>query len=233
MEVSVGKTPYARFDRNDYTVPPALVRRTVTVYATLDGVRILDGATVIASHPRCFDRDQQIEDPAHIAALVAHKAAARTHRAQDRLHHATPSTQALFLRAAAHGVQLGTLIRGLLALLDSHGSHALEAAIAAALREDRAHFGAVRHFIDQHAHARQQQPPLAVHLPDDPRLRSLTVRDHPLSDYEHLTPEPIDASHNEPLTPEPTDASNTTEDDPLTPEPTDAADHAGTNPDDT
>jgi len=229
VEVSVGKTPYARFDRNDYSVPHTQVRRTVTVYATLDRVRILDGATVIASHPRSFDAAQQIEDPVHIAALVAHKSAARTHRAQDRLHHAAPSTQALFLRAATHGVQLGALTRGLLALLDSHGSAALEAAIAAALREDRAHLGAVRHFIDQHAHARQQQPPLAVHLPDDPRLRSLTVRDHPLSDYEHLTPEPIDASHNEPLTPEPTDASDTTEDEPLAPEPTDATDHADAN----
>ena len=166
---------------------------------------------------------------AHIAALVAHKAAARTHRAQDRLQHAAPSTQALFLRAATHGVQLGALTRGLLALLDSHGSHALEAAIAAALREDRAHLGAVRHFIDQHAHARQQEPPLAVHLPDDPRLRALSVRNHPLSDYEHLTPQPVDASHNEPLTPEPTDASNTTEDEALTAQPTDASDHVDAN----
>ena len=125
--------------------------------------------------------------------------------------------------------QRAVAVAGLLALLDSHGSHALEAAIAAALREDRAHLGAVRHFIDQHAHARQQEPPLAVHLPDDPRLRALSVRNHPLSDYEHLTPQPVDASHNEPLTPEPTDASNTTEDEALTAQPTDASDHVDAN----
>jgi transposase len=194
VEVSVGKTPYVRFDRNDYSVPHTQVRRSLTVYATLESVRILDGHSVIASHPRSFDRDQQIEDPAHIAALVADKRAAHTHRAQDRLHHAAPSAQALFLRAAAHGVHLGSLTRGLLALLDSHGSHALEAAIAAALGEDRAHLGAVRHFIDQHAHARQQDPPIALHLPDDPRLRSLTVRHHPFSDYEPLSPELADVT---------------------------------------
>jgi hypothetical protein len=64
----------------------------------------------------------------------------------------------------------------------------LEAAIAAALAEDAAHLGAVRHFIDRHAHARGQRPPIAVVLPDDPRLKAINVRPQPLSDYEQLTP---------------------------------------------
>jgi hypothetical protein len=56
------------------------------------------------------------------------------------------------------------------------GASALEAAIAAALTEDAAHLGALRHFIDQHAHARGQPPPIAVALPQDPRLHALSVR---------------------------------------------------------
>ena len=79
------------------------------------------------------------------------------------------------------------LTRGLLALLDNHGADALEAAIGAALTEDAAHLGAVRHFIDQHAHARDEPPPIALALPE--RLRTLNVRPHPLSDYDHLSPE--------------------------------------------
>jgi Mu transposase, C-terminal domain len=46
-EVTVGKSPYVRFDLNDYTVPHTHVRRTVTVVASPTEVRILDGATVI------------------------------------------------------------------------------------------------------------------------------------------------------------------------------------------
>ena len=38
-----------------------------------------------------------------------------------------------------------------------------------------------------HAHARGQRPPLAVVLPDDPRLQAINVRPQPLSDYEQLT----------------------------------------------
>ena len=199
IEVDVNKTPYARFDLNDYSIPPTHVRRTLTVLATLDAVRIFDGQTLLASHPRSFDRGQQIEVPAHLDALVSHKRASRAHRAQDRLHHTAPSAQTLFLRAAARGAHLGVLTRGLLALLASHGASALEAAIAAALAEDAAHLGAVRHFIDAQAHARGQLPPIAVVLPDDPRLHAINVRPQPLRAYDQLTPEtPHDDSADDP-----------------------------------
>lgn len=192
LEVSVSKTPYARFDLNDYTVPHTHVRRTLTVLATLDTVRILDGQALIATHVRSFDRGAQVEIPAHIEELIKRKRAARGHRAQDRLHHAAPAATQLFLRAAERGAHLGVLTRGLLTLLDTHGASALEAAIAAALAEDAAHLGAVRHFIDSHAHARGQRPPLAVVLPDDPRLQAINVRPQPLSDYEQLTSKETD-----------------------------------------
>jgi hypothetical protein len=105
VEVSVRKTPYVRFDLNDYSVPHLHVHRTLLVAATLETVRILDGHTVIATHPRSFDRGAQLEQPAHLEALVAHKRAARTHRAQDRLHHAAQSAKPLFLRAAGSQAQ--------------------------------------------------------------------------------------------------------------------------------
>ena len=44
LEVAVAKTPYVRFDWNDYTVPHTHVRRTLSVLADEQQVRILDGA---------------------------------------------------------------------------------------------------------------------------------------------------------------------------------------------
>jgi transposase len=199
VTVSAHKTPYVRFDLNDYSIPHTHVNRTLMLLASLDTVRIVEGQDVLATHRRSFERGAQVEDPAHVAALVADKRAARAHRAQDRLQHAAPSTKALFLRAAARGAHLGVLTRGLLQLLASHGAVALEAAIAAALAEDAAHLGAVRHFIDQHAHARGQRPPIAVALPHDPRL-PLSVQPQPLSDYQKLT---TTASEHEPSAPDP------------------------------
>ena len=203
VEVSVRKSPYVRFDLNDYTIPHDHINRTLVVLATLDTVRILEGHEVIATHPRSFDRGAQIEQPGHIEALITRKRAARAHRGQDRLQHAASSAKSLFLRAAERGAHLGVLTRGLLQLLDSHGAQALEAAIAAALAEDTAHLGAVRHFIDAHARARGQRPPIAVSLPNDPRLQNLSVRAQPLTDYDQLTKDATDDAHNDASKPHP------------------------------
>lgn len=187
--VRAHKTPYVRFDLNDYSVPHTHVRRTLEVLATLESVRILDGTTVLATHPRSFDRDKQIEEPHHIEALEAEKRAGRAHRAIDRLHYTAPSAGPFFRLAAARGAHMGSLTRGLIELLDTHGATALEAALAAALAEDATHLAAVRHFIDLHRAQRGLSPPIPVTLPDDPRVRALTVRPHNLADYEKLTRE--------------------------------------------
>src|SRR6202020_3260505 len=100
LPVSVNKTPYVRFDLNDYSVPHTHVRRVLTVLADPHEVRIVDGAAVLACHPRSYDRDAQIELPGHVEALVKQKHAARQHRATDRLVHAAPASPTLLIRAA-------------------------------------------------------------------------------------------------------------------------------------
>jgi transposase len=187
--VRAAKTPYVRFDLNDYSIPYTHVHRTLEVLAGVATVRVVDGATVLAVHPRSFDRRQQIEQESHIQALIDHKRAGRAHRAIDRLHHAAPSAAKFFALAAERGVHLAALTRGLVELMQAHGAAALESALAAALREDTAHLGAVRHFIDLQRARRGQPPPIPVSLPNDPRVRDITVRPHCLTDYEQLTRE--------------------------------------------
>lgn len=202
------KTPYVRFDLNDYSVPHTYVRRTLEVLATVDTVRILDGGTVIATHPRSFDRGEQVEEPAHIKALEAEKRAGRAHRAIDRLHYAAPSAARFFGLAASRGLHLGSLTRGLIELLDTHGAVALEAAIAAALGEDATHLAAVRHFIDLQRSQRGKSPPIPVTLPDDPRVRELIVRPHNLADYESLATETPDERSDAPSDASPVETGN-------------------------
>jgi len=76
VEVKVGKQPYVRFDRNDYSVPHDRIRRGLTVWASPERVRVADGEDIVAEHDRSFDKGQQIEDPAHIEPLVAAKSPA-------------------------------------------------------------------------------------------------------------------------------------------------------------
>lgn len=195
IAVHVGKTPYVRFDLNDYSIPHTHVRRTLLVLASLDTVRIFDGNVLVASHLRSFDRGAQIEDPAHVATLVEAKRHAREHRGMDRLHHAVPSSKPLFTEIARRGGNLGSVTWGLVRLLDAHGAAALEEAIAEVLHRGVPHLPAIRQVLDRKRHERGAPPPLAVPLPDDPRIRDLVIRPHPLDDYEKIQEEP---PHDEP-----------------------------------
>ncbi|KYF54746.1 hypothetical protein BE04_10390 [Sorangium cellulosum] len=60
VEVEVGKTPYARFDLNDYSVPHDRTSRTLVVLADLDQARIADGNEIVATHVRSWDRGQAV-----------------------------------------------------------------------------------------------------------------------------------------------------------------------------
>ena len=186
LVVHVGKTPYARFDGNDYSVPHTQVRRSLSVAASLTTVRLLDGATVIAQHPRSFDQGQQIEDPAHIAALVATKRAAAAHRGLDRLAHAVPASQALLRQAAARGTPLTRATRELVELLDAYGAAELEQAIAEALTHDVPHPNAVRQALERRREQREQPPPLTLTLPDNDKVRGIVVRPAALASYDQI-----------------------------------------------
>jgi transposase len=190
LEVSVGKTPYVRFDGNDYSVPHDRVRRALVVLADQGSVRVLDGHEEIARHDRCWSRGEQIEDQAHIQALVARKREAREGRGLDRLAHAAPSSRLLFRALAERGQNLGAATNGLLRLLDSHGAESLEAAVSEVLQAETPHLSAIHQALDRRSHERGQPPPVPVDLPDDPRVRGLVVHPHALSTYDHLARKP-------------------------------------------
>ena len=68
---AVARTPYVRFDWNDYSVPYTYERRPVVVHATLETVRIVAGLSVIATHRRSWDKGAEVEIEAHVRELVA------------------------------------------------------------------------------------------------------------------------------------------------------------------
>jgi transposase len=184
VEVRVAKTPYVRFDRNDYSVPHRYVRSMLVVMATLEQVRILDGADVVTTHVRSLDRDQQIEDPAHVQDLVEYKRQARHHRGIDRLFSAVPSTQDLFRELEARRANFGAATSALTRLLDLYGAAALDDAVREAITRGAPHVGAVRQLLDQRRSDQGRPPALGAAISCDPRVRELVVTPHALTDYD-------------------------------------------------
>jgi transposase len=188
LEVEVGKTPYVRFDLNDYSVPHDRTRRTLVVFATLDELRIVDGNEVVATHPRCWDRGLQIEQAGHLERLAEHKRRAREHRGLDRLSRAVRSSQKLLRIVADRGDNVGSTTARLLQLLDAVGAAELEQAIQEVLQGHVIHVGAVRQIVDRRRAARGLPPPVSIPITRGEHAE-LVVTPHALSTYDALTKE--------------------------------------------
>ena len=188
VEVRVGKTPYVRFDKNDYSVPHTHVERLLTVIASEDRVRVIDPEApgqILADHPRTFDRDQRIEQQHHLRALVEEKRRAHQSRGFDRLFAAVPSSRTMMERLAERGANLGAVTSGLLQLLDRVGADWLERAVAEVIARDQLRLRAVHHELDRLRYEAGLPPALTVPVTSAAHANA-QVRPHALSTYDRL-----------------------------------------------
>jgi hypothetical protein len=188
VSVRVGKTPYLRFDKNDYSVPHTHVQRSLTVVATDQRVRIIDPEApqeALAEHPRSFDRDQRIEQEGHLRALVEEKRRAHQSRGFDRLFAAVPSARTMMARLAERGENLGAATSGLLQLLDRIGAELLERAVAEVVERDRLRLKDVHHEVDRLRFEAGLPAPLSVPVTSNAQALA-PVRTHALSTYDRL-----------------------------------------------
>jgi transposase len=182
-----GKTPYVRFDKNDYSIPHTWTKLPLTLVASSDTVRLLAGEEEIARHVRSYDRGKVIEDPQHIASLAAEKRQAHELRGRDLLRTVCKSAEPFLRLLADRGEVVGAHTARLLGLMDRYGARELERALADALARGAISAGSVAHLLDQRARKRKEPPPIPVQLPDDPRVRDLRVSQHSLASYDALT----------------------------------------------
>jgi len=192
VEVKVGKTPYVRFDSNDYSVPHTLTRKLLVVRADEQQLRILDGVEVIATHRRSYDKGAQIECPEHIEALVKRKREASQHRGMDYLRHAVPQSAPLLEQMAQRGANLGAAVNALKRLLEQHTAEQLNSAIAEALEQEAPSPPSVRLILERREQARGKKPAVSMKLSAEAQACDVAVRPHALNTYDTLGKEETD-----------------------------------------
>jgi len=186
VDVAVQKTPYARFDCNDYSVPHTKVRRVVSVVASTETVRIFDGTEEIARHPRCWGKGRQIEDAQHIEALLVMKRAASEGLGMLPLYSAVPVARDFVAALAERGGNIGGTVAKLPGLLDEFRAAELTVAVVEALKADTLHASAVRQVLDRHRRVVGKAPPITVALPEDQRFRDVVVKPATLGAYDRI-----------------------------------------------
>ena len=187
IAVRVDKQPYIRFDGNRYSVPHELVRKSVTVAATFDLVRVLDGATEMARHQRSWSKGEVIEDRRHADALWERKHAASGHRGRSRLLAAIPRVAELLTALADRNEPLAAQVRALNRLLDEHGADAMRRAVDEAIARHTPRATSVAHLLAVDQRESKRRPLFSVTLPERPEVRDLRVVPHALETYDDLT----------------------------------------------
>ena len=184
VQVSARKTPYIRFDLNDYSIPYTHVQKTLTVCADLTHVRIVDGKEVLAKHERSFDKGQQIEQQAHIDQLWQRKVEAKRSSGQNRLSQASPLIESLLKQTVARGHVLKTTINLLMEMLEAYGQAEFHGALEEAIRQQSPHPEGIRQILERRREERQQPPPLTVAVPE--KAKHYSVKPATLSDYDTI-----------------------------------------------
>jgi transposase len=187
------KTIYVRYDLNEYSIPPSAVGEALSLRATREQVRILQGPNVVATHRRSYDRHERVEDPTHVEALLASKQAARGSVCSPRLIDAAPETEALLAAAFAKGESVAQLTDRLLLLLDDYGASPLRAAIQEALAKDTPRHASIAYILARRRRSASRRPLPSVELRHRPDLQHLYVKPHDAQNYDQLAqPEPGD-----------------------------------------
>ena len=191
--VYADKTLCVRFDLNDYSVPPRALGRALTLVASPVRVRLLDGSTEIASHPRSYDRHQLVEDPVHRQALLEQKRKALGSTASGRLAVLVPESQAFLEAACQRGEPTARLTVQLLHLLDDYGAGELAAALREALDRHTPRLSSVAFILARRHRQLRRRAPLPVNLSRRPDLEDLAVSNPSLEAYDELSQDPDDS----------------------------------------
>jgi len=156
---SSGKTPYVRFDANDYSIPPVLIHKPLILSASEKVVRVLDGTVEVARHDRSYGRGLRIEDPEHLRALADEKLRARALLERDRLRAMCPHAGALLENIALRGDPIGGHVSRLLLLVECYDGMEVDLAIQKAIAKGAYSAQAVEQVLDLEQAGRSREGP--------------------------------------------------------------------------
>ena len=187
-EVSIGKTPYVRFDLNDYSVPHRYVHTVVSVFASEESVRIVSGTETIAAHERRYTKGKRYDNHEHIRELREWKRLASNDNSIDDLVRCIGSSvKDLFDAMSEQDYSMLDAKRSLLKLLEMYGAAELSITIEEALRQGEYRVSYIRERLETRRAQSGKAAVLPLSLPDHAHRHELTpIKQHELGQYEQL-----------------------------------------------
>ena len=133
--VPVVVTPQARvrYDGNRYSVPPAMVRKPVTLRANATEVWIVHEGREVTRHPRCYERGRLIVHPEDRLAALKLRRRRQASQCEEEFDALGPLAREFHLKLLSMPVKTTVHLRRLLGLVRLYGRQEVLAAIVRAL----------------------------------------------------------------------------------------------------
>ena len=186
-EVKIGKTPYARFDLNDYSVPWRLTGLTLTVWASESRIKVFNDTTIVADHERSYARQQRITDDLHLSGMYEHSPGAEHLQGRDRLLRRMPEARDYLDLVYTQQGRTSRAVETIDKLVEKYGKEPVKEAMQIAVDKKRADFWFLR-TASQRCHLNRGAPPATpLYLPERDEVRNLTVETRDLNCYDKLS----------------------------------------------
>jgi hypothetical protein len=181
--------PYSQvvFETNRYSVPAEYVGKQLTLRAYPFQVEVLSAAEVVAEHPRCLEREQDILDPLHYLGLLEQRPGAFEYALPVRQWRQkwTPEYEQM-LDALRHTKPDGSGVREFVAILKLHRDHPadmVDRAVKQALDLGAAHLDGVQLCLRQLLSPQESPPALVL---NHPKLAAVGYQPVRLEQYNQL-----------------------------------------------
>jgi len=190
VTVNAALTPYSQviFETNRYSVPVDRAVPQLVVKAYPFRLDILHQDQVLASHARCYERDQDLFDPLHYLPLLEQRPGAFEHaKPLRRWREGWPVSYTRLLHILREAHPDGRGVREFVQVLRLHLEHPaslVAQAITAALESGCPHLAGVRLCLYQLLHPAPTPP--ALDLTDQPRLVAVGAQPINLACYDQL-----------------------------------------------
>lgn len=177
------------FESNRYSVPVEVAHEALLLRAFADRVELTSGARVVAIHPRCWQREQDILNPLHFLSLLERKPRAFVQsKAIRQWREAWPEAferyWTVLRQKLPEGEWTATFIQ-ILRLCERYPQETVAAALDEALRHHCYHYDGVRELLRRQT---EPPPPPRLTLEDRPDLRQVQVQLPELVQFNRLLP---------------------------------------------
>lgn len=176
------------FDTNRYSVPVERRNDRLVLEAYPFRIRILSGEGLVAEHPRCFRREQDVIEPLHYLPLLEQRPGAFDHAVPVRRWRAAwPPAYERLLAELRQRWPEGRGVREFIAILKLHSEYPaayVEQAVGHAVELGASHLDGVRLCLRQLLEDRQLLP--SLNLTEQPTLAGVGQQPVNLQQYDQL-----------------------------------------------